>query len=501
MAALVGGISPIIAVDRKAAAPLYAQIYAAYRARILAGELRAGQQIPSTRELAAELGISRIPVLDAYAQLLAEGYFESRVGSGTFVSSSLPDRRDARDDYKYKGRAVLPPAQSGPRKVAARAKAIPRYERPPWILHRSAFNLSQPALEAFPFRVWSNLVARYARELQVGALYYGNPMGLDELREAVAGYLRTARGVHCDTEQIMIVSGSQQAIDLSARVLLDPGEAVWLEEPGYWLIQNTLKAAQCRLLPVPVDEEGLDVAAGIRLSRKARAVYVAPSHEYPLGVTMGASRRLQLLAWAQSCGAWIIEDDYDSEYRYESMPVSSLQGLDRESRVIYIGTFSKVLFPSLRLGYIAIPPDLVNRFTTVRNATDICPSHLNQAVLADFIREGHFARHLRRMRRLYGERRSALVQSIRAEIGDALEIVGAEAGMHLCAIMRKGRGKSGRRDVELAVKAAREKLSLWPLSPCYLGRRKREGFILGFGNTPAEEIASAVRRLGALLRA
>lgn len=501
MAALVGGISPIIAVDRKAPVPLYAQIYSAYRARILAGELRAGQQIPSTRELAAELGISRIPVLDAYGQLLAEGYFESRVGSGTFVSSSLPDRLDTRDNDKRKGDAAPPLAQSGPRKVAARARAIPRYERPPWIVHRSAFNLSQPALDAFPFRVWSNLVARYARALQVGGLYYGHPMGLDELREAIAGYLRTARGVHCDAEQIMIVSGSQQAIDLSARVLLDPGDAVWLEEPGYWLIHNTLKAAQCRLVPVPVDDEGLDVAAGIRLCRKARAVYVAPSHEYPLGVTMSASRRLQLLAWAQSRGAWIIEDDYDSEYRYESMPVSSLQGLDRASRVIYIGTFSKVLFPSLRLGYIVIPPDLVNRFTTVRNATDICPSHLHQAVLADFIQEGHFARHLRRMRRLYGERRRALVQSIRAEIGDALEIVGAEAGMHLCAIMRKDRNRSGWRDVGLAVKAAREKLSLWPLSPCYLGRRKRQGFILGFGNTPAKEIPAAVRRLAALLRA
>ncbi|HTU33545.1 MAG TPA: PLP-dependent aminotransferase family protein [Candidatus Acidoferrum sp.] len=495
MAALVGAISPIIAVDRKALTPLYAQIYAAYRARILAGELQAGQQIPSTRELAAELGISRIPVLDAYAQLLAEGYFESRVGSGTFVSGSLPGGLDGIES----GRATAPTAQSGPRRVAARAIAIPPYERPPWIAHRGAFNLSQPALDAFPFRVWSNLVARYSRGLQVGALQYGPPMGLDELREAVAGYLRTARGVHCEAQQIMIVSGSQQAIDLSARVLLDPGDAVWLEEPGYWLIQNTLKAAQCRLVPVPVDDEGLDVAAGMRLCRKARAVYVAPSHEYPLGVTMSASRRLQLLAWAQSCGAWIIEDDYDSEYRYESMPVSSLQGLDRESRVIYIGTFSKVLFPSLRLGYIAIPPDLVNRFTTVRNATDICPSHLHQAVLAEFIREGHFARHLRRMRRLYAERRHALVQSIQTEVGEALEIIGAEAGMHLCAIMRKERG-SGHRDVELAVKAALHKLSLWPLSPCYLGRRKRQGFILGFGNTSADEVPAAVRRLANLLR-
>jgi GntR family transcriptional regulator / MocR family aminotransferase len=492
-AALVGGISPLIAVDRKEPAPLYTQIYAAYRARILAGELRPGQQIPSTRELAAELGISRIPVLNAYAQLLAEGYFESQVGSGTFVSTSLPAGVAALNDRRSA------PAQSGPRPVAARAAALPPYDRPPWILNRGPFNLSQPALDAFPIRIWSSLVARCARELQVSGLRYGPPSGLDELREAVADYLRTARGVHCDAEQIMIVSGSQQALDLSARVLLDPGQSVWVEEPGYWLIQNTLKAAGCRLVPVPVDEEGLDVASGVRLYRKARAAYVAPSHQYPLGVTMSASRRLQLLAWAQSCGAWIIEDDYDSEYRYESMPVSSLQGLDRASRVIYIGTFSKVLFPSLRLGYVVIPADLVNRFVAVRNAMDICPPHLPQAVLAAFIREGHFARHLRRMRQLYAERRKTLVRSIHEEIGDGLQIVGAEAGMHVCVLLPKGKGASADRDVALAVEAGRHKLSLWPLSPCYLGSKKRQGFILGFGNSSADEIPPAVRRLSTLL--
>jgi GntR family transcriptional regulator / MocR family aminotransferase len=495
MTALAGRISPIIAVDRKAAVPLYSQISAAYRARILAGELRAGQQIPSTRELATELGISRIPVLNAYAQLLAEGYFESRIGSGTFVSSSLPGRLVALNDR----RSARPSAQSGPRPVAVRADALPLYDRPPWVLNRGAFNLSQPALDAFPVRVWSSLVARCARELQVSGLRYGPPSGLDELREAVAEYLRTARGVHCDAEQIMIVSGSQQALDLSARVLLDPGQPVWVEEPGYWLVHNTLKAAGCRIIPVPVDDEGVDVAAGAQLHRKARAAYVAPSHQYPLGVTMSASRRLQLLAWAQSCGAWIIEDDYDSEYRYESMPVSSLQGLDRASRVIYIGTFSKVLFPSLRLGYVVIPADLVNRFVSVRNAMDICPPHLQQAVLAAFIREGHFARHLRRTRQLYAERRRTLVRSIREEIGDGLQIVGAEAGMHVCVLLPKRKGASTDRDVALAVEAGRRKLSLWPLSPCYLGGRKRQGFILGFGNSSADEIPPAVRLLRNLL--
>jgi GntR family transcriptional regulator / MocR family aminotransferase len=490
MADLASGIPPLIAVDRTATTPLHKQICDAYRVQILEGSLRPGQRIPSTRELSLELRVSRIPVLNAYSQLLAEGYFESRIGSGTFVSSSLPDRAFSPGRSRVSGQQ----ARSGPRKISPRASALPPYERAPWIASRGPFNLSQPALEAFPVRVWSNLVGRQSRGLQVGALQYGNPMGLEELREAIAGYLRTMRAVRCAPHQIMIVSGSQQALDLSARVLLEAHDPVWLEEPGYWLVQHTLKAAGCRLVSVPVDQEGLDVSAGIKRCRKARAAYVAPSHQFPLGVTMSAARRLKLLDWAQSAGAWIIEDDYDSEYRYESMPISSLQGLDHQSRVIYIGTFSKVLFPSLRLGYIVIPPDLVERFAAVRNAMDICPPHFYQAVLADFIREGHFSRHLRRMRQSYAERRSALVSAIKAEFGSALEIVGTEAGMHLCVLL-----PARFRDIDLANRAAQQKLWLWPLSPCYLGQAARQGFVLGFGNTPAEDVPAAVRRLGALL--
>ena len=491
MAAVLGAISPLIAVDRRASLPLHKQICDAYRARILAGELRAGQQIPSTRELAAELRISRIPVLNAYAQLLAEGYFEARVGSGTFVSSSLPEhlaRREERDIPAQEQR-------SGPRRFAARAAALPLYERPPWVSHHGPFNLSQPALDEFPVRIWSNLVARSSRRLRLNELRYSDPMGLQELREAIASYLRTARAVRCEPQQIMVISGSQQALDLSARVLLDRGDSVWIEEPGYWLAQHILKLAGCRLVPVPVDKEGLDVAAGTKLCRRARAAFVAPSHQYPLGVTMSASRRLQLLDWAQKQSSWVIEDDYDSEYRYESMPVSSLQGLDRQSRVIYIGTFSKVLFPSLRLGYIVVPPDLVERFTAVRHTMDICPAQFNQAVLAEFLREGHFSRHLRRMRQLYARRRSVLVEAIRKEFGAGLEIVGTEAGMHLCILLPKNH----RSDISLSKKAAQQQLWLWPLSPCYLGENSRQGFILGFGNTPAEEIPSAVRRLKTLV--
>ena len=485
-----GGISPLIAIDRKAGKPLHRQIYDVFRAKTVGGDLRAGQQVPSTRELASELRISRIPVLNAYAQLLAEGYFEARVGAGTFVSSSLPDRLISCGN----GSTAAPETSAAPRRTAARTSALPRYERAPWMYGRGAFSVGQPALDAFPFRVWSNLIVRYSRSLQASALHYGNPMGLEDLREAIAGYLRTARAVRCEPHQIMIVSGSQQALDISARVLLDPGAPVWLEEPGYWLARDILTSAGCRLVAVPVDAEGLDVAAGIKVCRKAWAAYVAPSHQYPLGVTMSASRRLQLLDWARTSGSWIVEDDYDSEYRYQSMPVASLQGLERHSRVIYIGTFSKVLFPSLRLGYIVIPPSLVERFVAVRQSMDICPSHLHQAVLADFIREGHFSRHLRRMRLLYSDRRSVLVDAIREQFGPSLKVLGGEAGMHLVVILPEGLN-----DCEIASRAAQKNLWLWPLSPSYIGKNRCQGFILGFGNATSAEIPEAVRRLKSVL--
>ena len=306
-------------------------------------------------------------------------------------------------------------------------------------------------------------------------------------------YLRTARGVRCEAAQIMIVSGSQQALEISARVVLDPGDAVWMEEPGYRFARNVFMFHKCPVIPVSVDSEGLNVAQGIKQDRKARAALVTPSHQYPLGVTMSATRRLQLLEWAEKAGSWILEDDYDSEYRYESMPIPSLQGLDRNARVLYIGTFSKVLFPALRLGYVVIPPDLVDRFLAVRLAMDIGPPTFFQAVLADFIREGHFSRHIRRMRLLYGERRSVLVDRIRKELGPTVDITGAQAGMHVSLTL------DDIHDREITKRAAQQKLWLVPLSSSYVGRPLRQGFILGFGSTRAEEIPGAVRKLRALV--
>jgi GntR family transcriptional regulator/MocR family aminotransferase len=493
----LGGFSPMIAVDRKSAKPLHRQIYDAYRALIIGGNLQPRQQIPSTRALATELGISRIPVLTAYAQLFAEGYFESRVGAGTFVSNSLPDQLIS-CDYRDTGKNAAgkqASAEVRPARVSHRCESLPR-KSVPWAFGSGAFSVGQLAFDHFPFQVWSNLVARHARKVRASSLNYGDPMGSKEFRETIATYLRTARAVDCDASQIMVVSGSQQALDLTARVALDAGDPVWIEEPGYELMRNALTLAGCRLITVPVDGQGLDVSAGVKLCPGARAAYVTPSHQYPLGVTMSAARRLQLLEWAHNSDAWIVEDDYDSEYRYESMPIASLQGLDRGRRVIYIGTFSKTLFPSLRLGYVVIPPDLVEHFGVVRRAMDLGPPRLSQEVLADFIEEGHFARHIRKTRLLYGERRSALVGAIRSEFGSGLEVLGSEAGMHLTVTL-----PPGARDREVSARAAAEHLWLWPLSPAYLGATVRQGFILGFGSTKAADMPQAVQRLRDVLGA
>ncbi len=483
---------PVLAVDRNAATPLHKQIYDGFRAAILSGDLSPGQKIPSSRDLTTAMSVSRFPVLNAYAQLLAEGYLESRVGAGTFVSASLPEQLMSVSTPA--GDSATRP--SGPRPVARRASLYPGFPYAARLRGWGAFGVHQPALDQFPFKIWSNLVLRHTRNPHASAIHHIDPRGSEHFRNAIANYLRTARGVKCEVDQIIVVSGSQQALDITARVLLDPGNSVWVEEPSYRLQHIVLNAAGCRMVPVPVDLEGLNVSAAIKRAPRARAAFVTPSHQYPLGSTMSASRRIQLLNWAQSAGAWIVEDDYDSEYRYESLPVPSLHGLDMNSRVIYIGTFSKVLFPSLRLGYIVAPRDLVDRFVAVRYAMDIFPPYLYQEVLTDFINEGHFTRHLRKMRQVYSLRRTALVESLATEFpADAgFQVHGAEAGMHLAMTLPEGMN-----DMEIATRAAQNRLWLYPLSPSYLGEKPRQGLILGFGSSTPDQIPPAVRRMRSIL--
>lgn len=483
------GLSPVIGVSKNASKSLHRQVYEGYRQAIMDGSLRAGQRVPSTRVLATELGISRIPVISAYAQLVAEGYFEGRIGSGTVVSQSLP------------ARIVAPPSASRPaavhrsseRKVSKRCKCLPGAEG---FYRRRVmpFSVSQIAFEHFPLRTWNRLIMLHSRRSSASSLDYGDPMGARDLREAIATYLRTARGARCEAEQIMIVGGSQHGLEIAARVLLDPGDPVWMEEPGYDFARRIFAMSGCPVVPVPVDTEGLNVAAGVKKCPGARAVLVTPSHQYPLGLTMSASRRLQLLDWAETSRSWIIEDDYDSEYRYEGMPVTSLQGLDRNERVIYVGTFSKVLFPSLRIGYVVVPADLVERFLAVRFAFDISPPTFLQMVLADFIRDGHFGRHIRRMRSVYRERRDALICCLREELSSAAHIEGGQTGLHLCLVL------NGVSDGDIAARAFPQNLSLTPLSRFYARRPGRQGLVLGFGSTPAEKMAAAAHKLALLIQ-
>jgi len=481
---------PPIALDSRTKTPMYRQLYDWFRRAVIDGQMRPGQRVPSTRGLAAELKISRIPVLQAYEQLLAEGYFETFVGAGTCVASSIPD--DALSPpfvKKRKGQQEIV-GKRGPRRMSRRGVALTQSPEQSWLDNLGAFRVSLPALDHFPIRIWSNLVARHSRRPIKGIMAYAHAMGYLPFREAIAEYLSTVRGVRCDASQILVTTGSQQALQLSAQVLLDPKDRVCLEEPGYPSARHAFMMAGAQLVPISVDRDGLNVEEMIRRGRGARAVYVTPSHQYPTGMTMSASRRLLLLNWAASSGAWIIEDDYDSEYRFGSHPISSLQGLDTDARVIYVGTFSKVLFPALRLGYVVVPRDLVPAFFAARDAADVFSSTLYQAVLTDFIREGHFARHIRRMRMLYMDRRKALVNALQTQMGDMTEVIGTEAGMHLVAML-----PAGTDDVEVSRKAGQRGISATPVSSCYLTAPARGGLVLGYGGANARQIHDGVGKL------
>jgi GntR family transcriptional regulator/MocR family aminotransferase len=481
---------PPIALDHRSKTPMYRQLYDWFRKAILDGQMRPGQRVPSTRGLATELKISRIPVFNAYEQLLAEGYFETFVGAGTCIARSIPD--DTLSPSAGKARKGLQEIGEplGPRRMSRRGVALTTMPAQSWLDNLGAFRVSLPALDHFPIGVWSKLVARHSRRPPRGIMAYGNAMGYLRFREAIAEYLGAVRGVRCDASQILVTTGSQQALQISAQVLLDPKDRLWMEEPGYPGARQAFLTVGAQLIPGRVDQDGLNVGEIIRRGRDARAVYVTPSHQYPMGMTMGAARRMLLLNWASRSGAWIIEDDYDSEYRFGSRPIASLQGLDTEGRVIYIGTFSKVLFPALRLGYVVVPKDLLPAFSAARDAADIFSSTLYQAVLTDFIREGHFARHVRRMRMLYMERRRALVRAIRIEMGDMLEVIGAEAGMHLVALLPPGTD-----DVAVSRKAAQRGISAIPLSSCYVKPPIRGGLILGYGGANDRQIHDGIRSL------
>jgi GntR family transcriptional regulator/MocR family aminotransferase len=481
---------------------LHRQLYAQLRAMMLDGRLPPGRRLPATRLLARDLGISRNTVNGAFDQLRAEGYLEARERGGTYVASRLPDvllgpapARKVSDRSARRGAAGAPRIAEGHR-ISQRGRIVAAAARPPLRVRDERirpFRSGVPALDLFPRRVWARLLSRRWRRDAV-PLAYGYAEGDSALRAAIADYVRNARGARCSDEQVLVVSGSQQALDLAARTALDPGDAAWVEEPGYWGVRAALVAAGARLVPVPVDAEGLDVRAAEAWAPAARVACVAPSHQMPLGVMMSAARRLELLAWARRAGAWIFEDDYDSEYRYASRPLACLQGLDQAGCVVYVGTFSKTIFPALRLGYLIAPPNMVDALQAARAAADRHSPALEQGVLADFIGEGHYARHVRRMRAIYEERRDALRDAVRRRLDGRLMLGAADAGMHTVGWLAEG---SDDRRISEALAAAG--VDAAPLSRYWTGTPSGSGLMLGYAAYSPEAIRAAVDRMARVL--
>jgi GntR family transcriptional regulator / MocR family aminotransferase len=487
-------VPPFVAVDARLAKPLHRQLYDGLRGAVLSGRLAPGARLPSTRTLASELRVSRNTAMNAYLQLLAEGYLEGRVGSGTFVARVLPDDLLG---SRAAGRGSDLPAASAAGGLSRRGELLARTRTSTVgdLGKPRALRPGVPALEEFPVETWRRILSRVWRQAEGTMLGYGYPAGYPPLREEITAYLGASRAVRCEPEQVIVVSGSQQALDLCARVLLDPGDAAWVEDPGYGGARAALLGSGARLVPVPVDEWGLDVAAGRELAPEARLACVTPSHQFPTGATMSLSRRLELLAWAGEVGGWVVEDDYDSEYRYTGRPLEALQGLDGGGHVVYVGTFSKVLFPSLRLGYLVVPPGLVDAFVSARELVDRQPPGVEQAVLARFMAEGHFARHVRRMRALYAARRQALLEAAAQHLEGALRVRAAEAGMHLVGELPEG--VDDRRASRLALEAGVEA----PAVSVYggPGHGRGSGLMLGYAAVPEAEIQAAVRRLAGVL--
>ena len=465
---------------------LFQQIYENLRQAILSNQLRSGFQLPSTRSLARDLRVSRNTVMTVYEQLIAEGYLESKLGAGTFVAKDIPT------DLLKKARAKKATKISLERPISKRIQpyleisytftSIPNKPR--------AFQTGFSALDEFPIEIWTRIASRRLRTMPKNRLDYCEPSGYQPLREEIAGYLAASRGVRCEANQIIITAGSQQALDLSARVLLDADDEVWIEDPNYIGAKGALLGAGAKLKYVPLDAEGLSVEIGKKISPKAKLVYVTPSHQFPLGVVMNLSRRLELLEWANQNSAWIIEDDYDSEFRYQGKPLMALQGLDNENRVIYVGTFSKVLFPSLRLGYLVVPNDLVEVFSKTLSFISNHSPMPEQVVLTDFIREGHFGRHIRRMRNFYAERQQILINAINSELSEYLEVKDDVAGMHLIAWL-----KNGLSDKKLAEKALNFGVYTPPLSFYCSQTNLPDAFLLGYTGIGSDEILSGVKNL------
>jgi GntR family transcriptional regulator / MocR family aminotransferase len=465
------------------------QIYQQLQKAIISTALPAGSRLPSTRVFSERIGVSRTSVIAAYNELLAEGYIEGRQGSGTFITAQLPDLANSRSSFAIadEGKAGRRLSELGYRYRGMVSDGAAVSDQP-FTAGRCSVDL--PTIEA-----WRQISARHARSIPSDVLGYGDPFGRKSFREVVAEYLRAFRSVNCTAEQIMVTSGAQQAIDLSLRVLLNSGESVWIEDPAYPALQNSLRAANNIMIPVPVDVNGIVVGVGLEKEPQPRAIFVTPSHQYPTGAVMSIERRRELLQAASAADAWILEDDYDSEFRYAGHPLPSLQGLDRSSRVIYIGTLSKVLFPGLRTGFAVIPLDLVDAYRGARYLSDRGPPIAHQGVLEEFMREGFFTSHIRRMRQHYRTVLETVIADVRAALEPLATVTMPECGMRFVAYLADGID-----DVAVAREAARLGVVVRPISPLYLDSMARSGIDIGFTGFNPKLMQIAATRLGAAVR-
>jgi GntR family transcriptional regulator / MocR family aminotransferase len=465
--------------------PLFRQVYSGLRHAILSGTLRVNDRLPSTRDLAEQLDISRTVILLAYDQLLAEGFVTGRGGSGTYVSEGLAGNIVSRK----KKSATLRLSRFGKAAVEV-MPSVDSPQRQPIAL-RYDFAYGRSDLETFPFAVWRRLLLRQARRAPSRRFDYGSALGSDDLREAICAHLRRSRAVVCAPSDVIVVNGSQQALDLVIRVLVEKGDSVVIEDPHYNGTREALRAAGARLKPVPVDRDGLNPA---KLPNEASVAFVTPSHQFPTGAILPLDRRLALLDWARRQNAVIVEDDYDGEFHYDGRPLESLQGLDKEGRIVYIGTFSRTVFPALRIGYLVAPGSLVPAFTAAKWLSDLHSATLEQQTLAEFITMGMYERHLRRLRRRNTTRRKALLDAIHTFLGDRVEVTGDGAGAHI-VLWPKNRIS----EESVIAQAAKRGLGIYGISHCFLKRPSRPGFMLGYARLNEREIREGIRLFGEVL--
>jgi GntR family transcriptional regulator / MocR family aminotransferase len=461
---------------------LSAQIYNGIRGAIVDARMQVGERLPATRELARQLNVSRNTVIAAYDRLISEGYLRSSKGSGTYVEphfSTPSNRRRSTSSFKPPHLSAFAQRLSYPQPI------VPKYDLP------YDFRPGVPDLRSFPTAAWRRIAARHWRHLSASVAYYGDPAGDPPLRSAIARYFGHSRALRATADDVLVVSGSQQALDLVARIFVEPGDVVAMEDPGYPAAVVAFRAHGARIVPVPVDDQGIRTDA---LPAKARLVYVTPSHQFPLGVALSLNRRRALLEWATRCNSVIIEDDYDSEFRYGGRPLDSLQGLDKAGRVIYLGTFSKVLFPSLRLGFVIMPQSLRATFLATKWIADRHTETIEQHVISDFINEGHFARHIRRMQRIYSERHHALLDALRHWL-PLFSPLPSMCGLHLAGLL-----PPEFRVTDLISRSAATGVGLYAVAPFYQ-KIGQPGLLFGFGSCAAEEIKEGIRRVANVCRA